>query len=70
MFFQNHSTFQLKSNIALNQLSNTPVSTGTPTAHRNTLVRDQAETIISQPTVGRAQTRYTGRIAAILKGAR
>src|SRR5436190_13463212 len=51
-----------------NQLSSAPAITGTPTAHRNGLVRAQAETIISQPTVGSAQTMYTGSMPSSANG--
>ena len=45
-------------------LTITQASTGTSTAHRNGLERAQAEQNISQPTVGRAQTMYTGSEAS------
>src|SRR5471032_17796 len=39
---------------------NSPIASGTPTAHRNTLERAQLDTSSSQPTVGKAHSRYTG----------
>ena len=45
-------------------LTITQASTGTRTAHRNGLLRAQAEQNISQPMVGRAQAMYTGRQAS------
>src|SRR6185437_6977637 len=37
-----------------------PMATGTTTAHRNGLLRAQAEHSINQPTVGSAHNRYNG----------
>ena len=53
--FQNHPVFWVKWNIALNQLNRPPANSGMPTAQRKGLVRDHAETINNQPTVGNAQ---------------
>ena len=60
MFFQNHADSRLKACITSNQMTKMPANTGIMIAHRNGLLRAQAEHIISQPTVGSAHNTYTG----------
>src|SRR5690606_14647691 len=64
MLLQNHWASRLNSRITLNMLTKAPESTGTSTAHRKGTLRAQAEHSISQPTVGSAQTAYTGIAAS------
>src|SRR5690606_16559243 len=65
MLVQNQLVSRLNSRITLNRLTNTPDRIGTSSAHRNGTLRAQAEHSISQPTVGSAQSAYTGIAASI-----
>src|SRR6185437_981480 len=56
--YQLLDTFSVPSR--LNQPIAMPMATGTTTAHRNGLLRAQAEHSINQPTVGSAHNRYNG----------
>ncbi|MNV84520.1 hypothetical protein D3C71_1783990 [compost metagenome] len=51
--------------IAPRMLIMVQASSGSITAHRNGLVRTSAEQNISQPTVGKAQSRLTGSVLRI-----
>ena len=55
-FFQNQSTPGSKACIRSNQLTKMPANTGIMIAHRNGLLRAQAEHSSSQPTVGSAHS--------------
>src|SRR5690348_1552518 len=72
MFFQYQPSSRWNTFIRLNQLMRMPENTGIRIAHRNGLLRAQAEHSISQPTAGRAHSAYTGisatRLTATLSG--
>ena len=65
-FFQNQVASRLNNCIMSNQVTKMPAKTGIITAHRNALLRAQAEQSINQPTVGMAHRAYTGSEAIML----